>query len=670
MHQIRIRTEEWEVVDEAEASLKDAEGVYQRGGSLVNVQTDAGVLAGIARAPGAPRITRLPLAALRTILTRTAAWTKATETRGGEYEDKPAHPPDWAVKGLEALGRWSHVPHLEGVTETPTLRPDGSLLTKPGYDAASGLLFVPPECFALAEVKARPTLDDARKALELLAEVVCDVPLETPAHRAAWVASVLTPLARYAFRGPAPLFLFDANVRGAGKSLLSDVVSELLTGRPFARFAQVEHEAEERKRITSIALSGHPLVLIDNLTRPLGSGALDAALTSEEWADRSLGSNTDIRVPLRTTWYATGNNVQIQNDTARRVLHVRISSLEERPELREGFRHDPLLPWVREARPRLLAAALTVLRAFVVAGKPAQSIARWGSFDGWSSIVRASLVWCGWPDPAETRAALEAASDSEALALEDLISGWASAAPRGATVTAILNMLSVDDAQARYPRLLEALGELCPSSPGRLPTARAVGNKLAHLRGRVVAGRMIKRDDTKTNAGVTWRVVTVAQAYAASDSSASSDSLLHAARVNGVDLSPAALTRESPETLESHRRGREREEEKKRENRSSQIGLPSPAPPPHEADPEFDAREAAALLAYEQAEREELERGASGGGLPGVEAPSPQPPSLSRPPSAAERRSPLGADGAPLGPERRAWNEATRAALAAKGQRP
>jgi hypothetical protein len=45
----------------------------------------------------------------------------------------------------------------------------------------------------------------------------CDSPFKTEALRAAWLAGVLTPIARFAFRVPAPLFLMDANVRGAGK---------------------------------------------------------------------------------------------------------------------------------------------------------------------------------------------------------------------------------------------------------------------------------------------------------------------------------------------------------------------------------------------------------------------------------------------------------------------
>ena len=50
-----------------------------------------------------------------------------------------------------------------------------------------------------------------RVAAIALSDVVCDFPFKSDAHRSAWIASLLTPLARYAFTGPAPLFLMDAN---------------------------------------------------------------------------------------------------------------------------------------------------------------------------------------------------------------------------------------------------------------------------------------------------------------------------------------------------------------------------------------------------------------------------------------------------------------------------
>ena len=58
--------------------------------------------------------------------------------------------------------------------------------------------------------------------------------------------------------------------------------------------------------------------------------------------------------PLYMTWFATGNNVMIAADTARRVCHIRLESPCERPEERGGFRQPDLLAWIGENRAELL----------------------------------------------------------------------------------------------------------------------------------------------------------------------------------------------------------------------------------------------------------------------------------------------------------------------------
>ncbi len=75
-------------------------------------------------------------------------------------------------------------------------------------------------------------------------------------------------------------------------------------------------------------------------------------------------------MPLEVTWLATGNNLRLTGDTPRRCLYVRLESTLERPERRRDFRHPRLLEWLRRRRPRLLPAALTLLRAYVAAGRP------------------------------------------------------------------------------------------------------------------------------------------------------------------------------------------------------------------------------------------------------------------------------------------------------------
>ena len=264
-----------------EALARHDHDLYQRGGQLVR----------IVRAPrpatrhglttsGAPRIELLPTANLRTRLTCVARIVQIVQKKDSEPEKVPAHPPGWLVQGVDAAGSWPGVRPLEAVVTSPVLLADGTVLQHPGYHADSGLLYLPEPDADYQPVPERPTHGDVVRARDALLEVVCDFPFAGEEHKAAWLAGVLTPLARFAFNGPAPLFLIDANVRSAGKGLLADAIARIASGREFARAAYTTDDDEMRKVITAIALEGEQLVLLDNLAGVLGNPCLDAALTA------------------------------------------------------------------------------------------------------------------------------------------------------------------------------------------------------------------------------------------------------------------------------------------------------------------------------------------------------------------------------------------------------
>jgi putative DNA primase/helicase len=209
---------------------------------------------------------------------------------------------------------------------------------------------------------------------------------------------------------------------------------------------------------------------------------------------------------LLAIWFATANNAILGADTARRTLHIRFSSNLENPEERDGFKYPDLLKWVREERPRLVAAALTILRAFCAAGMPSQGLPRWGSFEAWSDLVRQSVAWVGLPDPGATRAKLADASDSEANLLRLLIAGWDEIDEdgEGMLVSDVLAKLSGDQSATKWKPLREALAMLPSAKAGSLPSAKSIGMKLHHLRGRVVGGVCFERRTTKS--GTVWRV--------------------------------------------------------------------------------------------------------------------------------------------------------------------
>src|SRR3712207_8294493 len=61
------------------------------------------------------------------------------------------------------------------------------------------------------------------------------------------------------------------------------------------RSTEGRDEDEWRKRITAKLATGSPVLLIDNLRRPLDSAAVAAAITATRWEDRLLGVSQIVR---------------------------------------------------------------------------------------------------------------------------------------------------------------------------------------------------------------------------------------------------------------------------------------------------------------------------------------------------------------------------------------
>src|SRR5262249_24390142 len=205
-----------------------------------------------------------------------------------------------------------------------------------------------------------------------------------------------------------------------------------------------------------------------------------------------LGGNRMARVPLFTSWYATGNNVAVGADTARRICHIRLESDHERPEERSGFKHPDLLGYVGSRRDQLLAAALTILRAYCVADRPDQQLTAWGSFDSWSRLVRAAVVWVGLPDPGQTRLLLQQRADVTAEGMGVLLQGWEQLDHdrRGLTAAEVVEKLrdEKNQGQSWYVGLRDAIEGMV----GKLD-ARGLGFKLRSYRRRIFGGRYIDR---------------------------------------------------------------------------------------------------------------------------------------------------------------------------------
>ena len=194
-----------------------------------------------------PIIRPMQSARLREDLTRVALWQKAKLDRNGDPIAEWTHPPDWCVAAIMVREEWPFR-YLVGIVEVPTLRPDGSIIEQPGFDQATGLLYVPNGSFP--PVPAQPSQAEARAAAERLHTLVRDFPFHGNGW-AVWLAALLTVLARFLIDGAVPMFLFEANVSGAGKTLLCDLIALIVTGRHMTRTGYAHDPIEMDKQARS-----------------------------------------------------------------------------------------------------------------------------------------------------------------------------------------------------------------------------------------------------------------------------------------------------------------------------------------------------------------------------------------------------------------------------------
>jgi hypothetical protein len=537
LHPVDVTTEEHTVNDRVVAQLKRVPGLYVRNHQLVEV-----LCAGDGLDVG-PVIRPLTLPRTRELI------STVVEFQQGEGKRKHAvHPPDWAVKAVHGRGTWPGVPPIVGLLEAPALRADGSVIQDRGYDSATGFVMIPGVAFP--RVPDAPTQADARTALAALLEVFQDFPHASPADRCATVAALLTLLARPAIRGAVPAFVIRATTAGSGKGLQADVVGTIALGRAPAKMSFAQKEEEREKVLGSYALRGASLICFDNLGCGFGGPALDRCLTAIDSVElRILGRSEIPELKWRAVIIATGNNPEYLGDTPRRVLQSTLEPREENPEERDAtrYQHHPLLAWVSAERARLVVAALTLLRAHALAGRPQEKCRTWGSFESWAAIVPPAIVWAGGADPMLTRPVLDTTADAGKQAAAELLRCWAALDPQGRGMTAadVIRDLYPGDRREwnESPLHVEARSAVegvCRTRGGRPPDATALGYALRKLKRRTIGERRLDQDP-RTGDGRRWLVQSVrvdgadsADLYATPRGSL--------AEVNGAESSPASLT--------------------------------------------------------------------------------------------------------------------------------
>jgi hypothetical protein len=315
-------------------------------------------------------------------------------------------------------------PLVTRVVGAPIFAKDGTLATKRGYSAEAKVYYDPGDAFDVGPVPKKPEPEDTAFAQEQIRDIFFDFPFTSEAELAHAVGLIVQPFARELIDGPTPLYLIEKPSPGTGAGLFSDVVTSTFLGRPAAVISEGRDEDEWRKRITSKLIQDNNIVLIDNVRRRLESSALSSALTCMDWEDRILGKTGMVRVPVRATWIATGNNPSLSNEIARRTIRIRLDSKLDGPWLRDGFRHPNLREYVAKERSKLAWCALVLIQDWIAKDRPAFSGKPLGSFEAWSNVIGGIVETAGFTAFLTNLEALYEESDAEGAALRAFVALW------------------------------------------------------------------------------------------------------------------------------------------------------------------------------------------------------------------------------------------------------
>lgn len=220
-------------------------------------------------------------------------------------------------------------------------------------------------------------------------------------------------------KGRPPLFFYNSNIPGGGKSLLCKVVLLAVHGR--AGSSTISERGEEfKKELDSAAQCLKPFLFFDDFRGYLQNELLNSWLTSSTWDGRILGGPLQFSAALRGMTLLAGNQVRLSEDLGRRTLIVDLfleESVQERElpegavELTEGWVLDPV------NRGRLLSALYTLVREYY---EPTEALLQEpvktrviASFVEWSGLIPKIVVAAGYADPTQRVKLPDAGSNEE-----------------------------------------------------------------------------------------------------------------------------------------------------------------------------------------------------------------------------------------------------------------
>lgn len=288
--------------------------------------------------------------------------------------------------------RWfNELPELKATVDRPVFRPDGTCVTRKGYDPETRLYLTEEWPYS---VPAAPTPEEVARARSfVLDDLLGDFELRDDASLAAAVAAMVSSVTVFMHGDPLPLLIHDATNPGSGKNTLARLVGVAWGG---THVGEIPGDNDEmRKRILAELASEAGSVLMDEARKEVNYGSLNTLLTSRAYSDRELGSSRTLTFENGKLWQVAGNNVTISRDLTRRSL-LCMHDPKGDPTKREAtrFRHTDVVAYAEKWRAHLITCLLTLVADWAAAGAP-RSGHTFASYQDWAQLTGGVLERMG-----------------------------------------------------------------------------------------------------------------------------------------------------------------------------------------------------------------------------------------------------------------------------------
>ncbi|WP_425040871.1 hypothetical protein [Primorskyibacter sp. S187A] len=279
------------------------------------------------------------------------------------------------------------LPVLNGFADHPLLLPDGSLITKPGYDAASGL-FILNGAARFPPIYSEPTEAQLKEAVATCMKPFQGYHFDDDFGMTATIFAVMLAVLRPLFSF-SPMIVTTTLKTGVGKGYLQQALAIIRTGAmPELRNIERKNLSEFRKTLFTLLYESNCVIALDNMDGVVNNETLSSFITAPVWSDRILGlSKSGGALRNDALLLLNGCRVELGKNIARKVLRIGLTEAGEGHRFRDfGFLpHKEAL----STRKNIIAAVLTIASHAQRCSRPQGTI---GSFEEVNDLIRVPLA--------------------------------------------------------------------------------------------------------------------------------------------------------------------------------------------------------------------------------------------------------------------------------------